>query len=140
MRHHRGLIQIRVKHSVPQHRDDPYREADERQFEVKDRVRESLRGIGDDEQDAGEGVDAKSNPHYAEKTLQRREGYLPGDPQNAQIDHRIRSDEQRQAKSMKEEHKIECKRRLRLAQPCTESAVFDGPQKCGWDQLISLPE
>ena len=129
-RHHRCLTRTRIpKYLAVQFGHDPYRNRNQHQFEVKDRIREGFCGIGDQQQHARCGVDREARPHDPKQTLQRHERNFAFDTEQTQVDDGVGADQQCQAERVKQKNEIKCKWRLGFAQPGAESAFLDRPQE-----------
>src|SRR5262249_9778743 len=120
------------EHAALELRHYPNGGRDEYQLRIEDRIRQRLGGVGDQKQHARCGVYGEAGPHDWEYSFQRSERNRALDSEKAKVNDGIPTHQQCQSKRVKQENEIEGERRVGLAQPCAETAGFDGAQEKRW--------
>ena len=70
---------------------------DERQLQVEDGIGQRLRGVGNEQDNAGGDVQPESQPHHRQETTELHHGNLPRDAEHAQIQRRVDAGDQPEA-------------------------------------------
>ena len=109
-----------------------------RQLGVEERIGQRLGLIGDQQQDAGRGIQPEVAPCDGKKAAERRDRDVRGDAQQAQVQRDVQPGHESQADGVQGEDERECEQRRGLDNPDAQRTRLD-PRKERIEHGGSIP-